>query len=94
MTWNSDPLGTYPGIVTSTAFNLDVSLLVHRICYEGYTTWTRDIGYTSYRAGDLWGCVGQWYSGEWHDPGAEAYTAEVKHYLTTKPWTQPSFLLE
>ncbi len=91
VTWNSDPVGTYPWSQWSTAFNLDASLLVHRICYEGYMQWLQNIGYTSYGAGDLWGCVGQWYSGNWHDAGAERYIAKVQGYLNTQPWTQASF---
>jgi hypothetical protein len=91
VTWNSDPQGTYPWSLASTAFNLDASLLVHRICFEGYTTWLRDIGYASYAAGDEWGCVGQWYSGNWHDAGAQTYIAKVQGYLASKPWTSPTF---
>ncbi|MEA2685488.1 MAG: hypothetical protein QOE93_683, partial [Actinomycetota bacterium] len=91
VTWNTDPMGTYPSTTTSTAFNLDVSLLVHRICFEGYMTWLRDIGYTNYAGGDEWGCVGQWYSGNWYDAGAQTYISKVKGYLSTKPWTQASF---
>ncbi|HEX3394227.1 MAG TPA: hypothetical protein VHS52_06840, partial [Acidimicrobiales bacterium] len=52
VTWTSDPVGTFPASRDSTAFNLDASLLVHRICYEGYMWWLRDIGYASYGAGD------------------------------------------
>lgn len=91
VTWSSDPQGTYPWSQWSTAFNLDASLLVHRICYEGYMQWLQDIGYASYGAGDLWGCVGQWYSGNWHDPGSETYIAKVLGYLVSQPWIQDSF---
>jgi hypothetical protein len=92
VTWNVDPMGTYSLSTTSTAFNLDASLLVHRVCYEGYMTWLRNIGYQSYAAGDDWGCVGQWYSGNWHDAAAETYIAKVKGYVTTKPWALASFV--
>ncbi|HEX3564079.1 MAG TPA: hypothetical protein VHU17_01795, partial [Acidimicrobiales bacterium] len=91
VTWTSDPVGTWPWSQTSTAFNLDASLMVHRLCYEGYMQWLTDIGYTSYKAGDLWGCVGQWYSGTWHDSAAQSYIATVKNYVATAPWTQASF---
>jgi len=91
VTWSSDPMGTYSWSENSTAFNLDSSLLVHRICYEGYMQWLRNMGYTSYTAGDLWGCVGQWYSGGWYDSGAQLYNSHVQNYLSTKPWTQPGF---
>ncbi|HEX3564080.1 MAG TPA: carbohydrate binding domain-containing protein, partial [Acidimicrobiales bacterium] len=75
----------------STAFNLDVSLMYHRLCYQGYVQWLTSIGYTSYKAGDLWGCVGQWYSGNWYDAGAKSYITTVQSYLASKPWTQASF---
>jgi hypothetical protein len=91
VTWNGDPVGVFPWARDSTAFNLDASLLVHRICYEGYTWWLRDIGYTSYAAGDEWGCVGQWYSGNWHDAAAEGYITKVKGFVASRPWTQPGF---
>jgi hypothetical protein len=91
VTWSSDPLGTYPASQISTAFNLDASLLIHRICFDGYMQWLKNIGYTSYGAGDLWGCVGQWFSGNWHDSAAQTYITKVKGYVSTKPWTQASF---
>ena len=91
VTWNSDPMGTYPWSTTSTAFNLDTSLLIHRMCYEGYTVWLRNIGYTSYAAGDEWGCVGQWYSGNWYDAGAQTYIAKVKAEALLRPWALPGF---
>jgi autotransporter family porin len=91
VTWESDPIGTFSWSQKSTAFNLDASLLVHRICYEGYMQWLKNIGYTSYTSGDLWGCVGQWYSGNWHDSGAQTYISEVKGYVNAQPWTQDSF---
>ncbi|MGH9125956.1 MAG: hypothetical protein ACRDZ8_14700 [Acidimicrobiales bacterium] len=91
VTWNSDPVGSFPWSEQSTAFDLDVSLLVHRICYEGDMQWLKNIGYTTYRAGDLWGCVGQWYSGNWHDAGANTYISEVQNYVSTKPWNQAGF---
>lgn len=91
VTWSSDPVGTFPWSRDSTAFNLDASLMVHRLCFEGYMHWLRDIGYLTYGAGDFWGCVGQWYSGNWHDLAAEGYVTSVKGYVTIKPWTQPDF---
>jgi hypothetical protein len=91
VTWNSDPIGTFPSSRDSTAFNLDASLLVHRICYEGYMHWLRDIGYTTYRAGDMWGCVGQWFSGNWHDASAETYIAAVQSIVVARPWSLPGF---
>jgi hypothetical protein len=43
-----------------------------RACFEG-DFW--DGGGWLYGAtqvkGDMWGCVGYWYSGNWHDTGAD-----------------------
>jgi hypothetical protein len=39
-----------------------------------------------YAAGDLWGCVGTWYSGLWHDPAADTYMNEVKAHYSAKAW--------
>jgi hypothetical protein len=91
VTWNTDPMGTFPWARDSTAFNLDASLMIHRLCYEGSMTWLRNIGYTQYRAGDMWGCVGQWFSGNWHDAAAQGYITKVQGYQLSKPWTQPTF---
>ena len=46
-----------------------------RGCYEG---WQWGLGH-SYAAGDLWGCIGTWSSGNWHDATANIYAAEVQN---------------
>jgi hypothetical protein len=30
--------------------------------------------------------MGAWYSGDWHDSGANAYIERVQHFYNTKPW--------
>lgn len=78
--------GTYPHSVRSTAFNVDYSLGMQRVCYEGwleYANFPED-----YRAGDQWGCVGFHYSGNWKDPAANGYIAKVQEYYQSKPWRQ------
>lgn len=80
--------GTFPYSRDSTAFSIDYSLMSRRICYEGWVTWLYDIGYSSYTAGDEWGCVGHWYSGGWYDAGANNYINTVKGHFTNKPWHQ------
>ncbi|MGI8419214.1 MAG: hypothetical protein ACR2LN_01065 [Candidatus Levyibacteriota bacterium] len=74
--------GTYPYGRNSTAFAVDYALAIRRACFEGKETW---LG-TGYAAGDEWGCIGRWYSGKWHDSGAEQYITRVKSYLTAKTW--------
>ena len=73
---------------TSSAFNMDVALAARRNCFEGNDTW---LG-SPYAAGDLWGCVGMWFSGRWHDAPAEQYIADVKSYLSQRIWTTSGFL--
>ena len=49
---------------TSTAFNLDAALAARRSCFEGHETWLNTVERgREYAAGDLWGCVGMWFSG-------------------------------
>jgi autotransporter family porin len=82
--------GTWPAGLTSTAFNVDYALAVRRLCYEGKETWMRDFN-ASYAAGDLWGCIGRWYSGRWHDADAERYITLVRSTLNARPWLSPTF---
>ena len=78
-----------------TAFNADLVYGVIRACYEGWTTYlferTPVPGYPSYHAGDIWGCIGRWYSGGWYDQGAINYINSVKNYLASRAWFQPGF---
>jgi hypothetical protein len=81
---------SFPASRDSTAFNVDYTLMELRTCFEGWTTWLRQYpgGTTPYAAGDLWGCVGFWYSGDWYgsDGGAATYIDTVKRYDEKKPW--------
>jgi hypothetical protein len=79
-------LGTWPAAWTSTAFNVDYTLAVRRLCYDGDETWLHNFN-PSYAAGDLWGCIGRWYSGRWHDPAANQYIQKVQSTLAAKTWT-------
>lgn len=79
--------GTYPTSKNSTSFNVDYSLAWQRACFEGDFTWLGN----GYAAGDIWGCVGAWFSGNWYDSGAQAYISSVKQYLANKQWLQPGF---
>ena len=74
--------GSYPYSARYTAFNVDYSLAVLRACYEGWVIYLEG----DYRPGDLWGCVGWHYSGEWKDPDAFGYIRRVQDHLTAKPW--------
>lgn len=91
--------GSFPAIRDSTAANLDVLGGWLRGCYEGWVWWLKDHGNASrgqYSSGDLWGCVGAWYSGDWHDgaawrPGGEDYIQRAKQWYATKPWLRPGY---
>jgi hypothetical protein len=82
-----------------TAFAADYKLAYQRACMNGSITYLNDdiptAGYPTYAAatGDtrLWGCIGDWYSGDWYDSGAISYIADVQNNLSTKPWLQPGF---
>ena len=82
--------GTWPAALTSTACNVDFALAVRRICYDGKETWMRQFNAT-YGAGDLWGCIGRWYSGRWHDAGAETYIQRVRATLSARTWATAGF---
>ena len=63
-----------------TAFNLDIFGAEMRVCYNGMSTY---LGNTT---GDIWGCIGSWYSGAWHDGGAQTYIGWVQNALNNKAW--------
>jgi hypothetical protein len=84
--------GTFPTSQLSTAFNLDVFGATIRAYYDGCATWldTVPTGRT-YAVGDLWGSIGAWYAGRWHDDNAEVYIARVMQAMSDRVWLSPSF---
>ena len=85
---------TYPEAITSTAFNADFRMAYQRACMNGDISYLADqtpsAGYPAYGKGStdqmLWGCIGDWYSGNWYDSDAINYIASVKAYFASKPW--------
>jgi autotransporter family porin len=79
--------GAFPDAIRSTAFNADAAYAVWRACYEGYEWWLADFAAPghAYAAGDAWGCLGRWYSGQWHDPLAERYIDCVQRIVYGRP---------
>jgi hypothetical protein len=73
---------------SSSAYNVDAALAARRNCFEGNETWLGG----SYGPGDIWGCVGLWFSGRWYDAGANTYIAAVKDWLIQRIWETPDFL--
>jgi hypothetical protein len=93
--------GIFPWNRDSTAAAVDVLGGWLRGCYEGWVWWLRDHGNRShgtYRAGDIWGCVGTWYSGNWHDGTAtergtgENYIYRAQSWEARRPWLHHGFL--
>jgi autotransporter family porin len=82
----------WPAIARSTAMNADAAYAIWRSCYDGYETSlsTMPSG-GQYHKGDVWGCVGAWFSGHWLDPPALGYIAQVKAYLRQKIWLTQDF---
>jgi len=84
--------GGWPAIARSTAMNADAAYAIWRACYDGYQTWLNSTPRGGqYRQGDVWGCLGAWFSGQWRNPPALGYIAQVQRYLHQKIWLKPSF---
>jgi hypothetical protein len=75
-----------------TAFNAEYVYGYIRNCYEGHIPFLKEYppvqGYPSYHAGDIFGCIGEWYSGRWYDQPAINYINQVKTILANKTWLQ------
>jgi hypothetical protein len=85
--WPDNQNGTFPFSRNSTAFAVDYYGSQMRGCYED---WQWELG-SSYAPGDLWGCVGSWYSGGWHDAAADGYAQRVQAAMNTQPWLTSTF---
>ena len=84
--------GNWPAIARSTAMNADAAYAVWRSCYDGYSTWLNTMPRGGqYHKGNVWGCVGRWFSGQWLNPPALGYIAQVKKYMREKIWQTPDF---
>ncbi len=92
--------GIFPWNRDSTAAAVDVLGGWLRGCYEGWVWWLRDHGNRSrgvYHAGDIWGCVGAWNSGNWYDGsvsdphGGANYIHRAQHWYTVEPWLSKGF---
>ena len=81
--------GTFPFSRDSTAFALDYAAAQLRGCMEGWVTWLSERD--GFRRGDIWGCVGFWYGGDWNTPATREYAARVKSLMDDRFWLQPGF---
>lgn len=75
------------------ALNADYWGSIMRSYYDGRQTWLNTVGGNGarYAAGDLWGSIGAWFSGRWHDAGAERYVGAVKDYMARRIWRTRDF---
>jgi hypothetical protein len=84
--------GAFPFNRNSTAFAVDYVASYLRGCFEGWISWLANTGLVGdYTAGDLWGCVGSWYAGDWKSPEANGYATRVHDELVNTPWLDPSW---
>jgi hypothetical protein len=76
-----------------TALNADYYAAILRAYLDGRMGWLNSVPGNGrpYRSGDLWGSVGAWSSGRWHDPGAEQYIAQVRQALAARTWRSSGF---
>lgn len=80
--------GSWPYSHRHTAFNVDYALGAIRGCFEGWVSYLGN-GYT---AGDLWGCLGWHFSGDWRDSGALGYIERVERRMADRAWARgPGF---
>jgi chitodextrinase len=88
--WPDNQAGQFPFNRNSTAFAADYYGSEIRGCFEGWQ-WELGSTYRASGAGDLWGCVGAWYSGLWHDSAGDAYAGRVQNELANFTWLQPGW---
>jgi hypothetical protein len=101
-TSNTSPVLALPACLSHnlTGFAAEYKLMYQRACVTGDIGYLAErvptAGYAKYVLGpgannDLWGCVGNWFSGGWQDAGSLSYQAKVKADLAKRTWTQPGF---
>jgi hypothetical protein len=83
-TYPDNQNGTFPFNRDSTAFVVDFLGSQLRGCYEGWMRWLGP-------SGDIWGCVGYWYAGDWHSVAADGYISRVQTEITNHTWLQAGF---
>jgi hypothetical protein len=75
-----------------TAFNADYYGGILRAYLDGTQRWLNTVERgRPYRAGDVWGSVGAWYSGRWWTPESVAYMERVREELRRRTWRRDFF---
>jgi hypothetical protein len=81
----------------SSAYNLDYTYASWRACYEGVYTWLNQTSERNgvYGPGDVWGCLGIWFSGRWYWNN-DAYLNQpgdsVRHHYENRTWETSVFI--
>jgi hypothetical protein len=77
----------------SSAYNVDYTYAVWRECFEGRLTWLNTVERgLEYLPGDVWGCLGVWFSGRWYTQPAIDYIGWVRSALDNRVWESANFL--
>jgi hypothetical protein len=76
--------GTFPFNRDSTAFAVDYLGSYLRSCYEGMINWLAG-------PGDIIGCAGSWYSGDWYSSGAQNYINNFQNEINNLTWLKPGW---
>jgi hypothetical protein len=76
----------------STAFNADYWGAIIRSYFDGREGWLNTVERgREYRAGDIWGAAGAWFSGRWHTEPAEEYIRDVRRIKRERTWRRALF---
>jgi hypothetical protein len=89
--WPNNQNGTFPFSRDSTTFAVDYLASQLRGCYEGWSYWLKRTSDGKYAAGDLYGCVGTWFAGEWHTDLADGFIERVRDAVQFWPWLDPGW---
>ena len=81
---------------TSSSYNLDYTYASWRACYEGVYTWLNTVERNgTYASGDVWGCLGVWFSGRWY-VNTDAYLNQtgdsVRWHYGNRTWLTANFI--
>jgi hypothetical protein len=81
----------------SSAYNLDYTYASWRACFEGVYTWLNSTSERNgtYGPGDVWGCVGVWFSGRWYwnnDAYLNQSGDSVHWHYNNRTWTTSAFI--
>jgi autotransporter family porin len=79
---------SWPMVRDSTAFNIDYSLAVQRVCFEGLVAYMRGWGppENMYGPNDEFGCAASFFTGGWYDFTTIQKVNSIRDTLAKKPW--------